>query len=111
MPGEASLQRGVHQPYLRVEYASRPEFTRDGSRVTAGYGARLTALPYSVRPFVEGQWQFVSTARGPVTPESLYERSSFGSISAGFRVFLGGEPMRMSVYGVLHPMTMMHAWI
>jgi hypothetical protein len=128
--GEASLQRGAHQPYARVEYAIRPEYTRDGGRassgffrynhdldaigatrwliVTAGYGVRLTGLPYSMRPFVEGQWQFVSNERGPVTPENLYTRSSFGSISAGFRVFLGGEPMRMGAYGVLDPMTMMH---
>jgi hypothetical protein len=68
----------------------------------------ISTLPFGIRPFVEGQFNKVSADSGPVVPSVLYGRTSFWSLSAGFRVFLGGDPMRMGAYGVLDPMTMMH---
>jgi hypothetical protein len=127
---EGRLARGIHQPYARVEYASRPEFERDAAPnasgffrydhdalpigatrwfiATAGYGVMARPIPYSFRPFVEVQYNRVSTDRGDITPELLYGRSSFWTAAIGLRVFLGGEPMRMGTYGVLDPMTAMH---
>jgi hypothetical protein len=128
--GEASVQRGGHKPYARIEYASRPEFARDGSpptreffrydhdadpigstrwlSLTAGYGITATRLPYSARPYIEAQWHKVRSDRGGIDPTTLYGRASFFSISAGVRVFLGGDQMRMGAYGVLDAMTLMH---
>ncbi len=128
--GEGRLSRGIHQPYARIEYARRPEFARDGSPATtgffrydhddppigstrwfiatAGYGVTATPLPFSARPYLELQWSRVSEDRGGIDPELLFGRSSFVSLSAGFRLFWGGEPMRMGAYGVLDPMTAMH---
>ena len=128
--GEASLHRGIHKPYARVEYASRPEYARNGAPDTrgffrydhdaepigatrwlslvAGYGISASPLPYSARPYLEAQWHTVSADRGSITAESLFGRSSFFSLSAGVRVFLGGDPMRMGSYGVLDAMTLMH---
>jgi hypothetical protein len=128
--GEASVQRGIHKPYARVEYASRPEYPRDGSpdtrgffrydhdaepfgstrwlTIIAGYGFTATRLPYSARPYFEAQWSHIGEDKGGVTPQALYGRSSFLSLSAGLRLFLGGEPMRMGAYGVLDAMTLMH---
>ena len=127
--GEGRIVHGVHQPYARIEYARRPEFPRDGPPSssgffrydhdaepigstnwligTAGYGVTVSPLPYSARPFIELQWNRVYGS-GPVDPELLFGRSSFFTLSAGFRVFLGGEPMRMGAYGILDPMTAMH---
>jgi hypothetical protein len=127
---EGSLQRGRHKPYGRIELATRPEYQRAGAPgsaaffrydhddhaigstrwliLGAGYGVTLSTLPWSMRPFVEGQYHRAYSDRGPVTPEQLFGRSHFWSVSAGFRVFLGGDPMRMGAYGVLDPMTMMH---
>jgi hypothetical protein len=127
---EARLARGSHQPYARLEYASRPEFVRDGSPATtgffrydhhdipigatrwfiatAGYGFEATRTPYSIRPFMEAQYNVVRPDRGGISPESLYGRSNFRTASLGLRIFLGGEPMRMGTYGVLDPMTAMH---
>jgi len=127
--GEASLHRGAHKPYARVEYASRPEYARDGGpstsgffrydhdadpigstrwlSITAGYGITATPLPYGVRPYIEAQWHRVSDDGG-FDPTTLYGRSSFFTLSAGFRVFLGGDQMRMGAYGVLDAMTLMH---
>jgi hypothetical protein len=128
--GEAGLNRGIHKPYARVEYASRPEYMRDGSpdtpaffrydhanepvgstrwlTVVAGYGVTATRLPFSARPYIETQWNRVVADKGGIDPESLFGRSSLLSLSAGFRLFLGGEPMRMGSYGVLDAITLMH---
>ncbi|HUF13076.1 MAG TPA: hypothetical protein VMN78_08255 [Longimicrobiales bacterium] len=128
--GEASLMQGPHNPYGRVEYATRPEYPREGAPGTAdffrydhddepigatrwltlvaGYGVTATSLPYSVRPFAEVQWNHVSEEEGGIDPEALFGRSSFFTLSAGVRLFLGGEPMRMGSYGVLDSMTLMH---
>ena len=126
--GEVQLTRGPHQPFLRVEAATRPEYDRlaaegsgffryehgEGARASTrwlitsvGYSHLLTGLPLSLRPFVEAQHNRVSHERGPVefAPENLFGTSSFFSFSAGVRVFLGGGPMRMGRYGVLDPMT------
>jgi hypothetical protein len=127
---EASLTRRIHQPYARVEYATRPEYPRDGAPETrgffrydhdvepigstrwltfvGGYGLTATKLPFSTRPFIELQWHRVKEDKGDVDPVTLFGRTSFLSLSAGFRVFLGGEPMRMGAYGVLDAMTRMH---
>ena len=127
---EGSVTRGVHMPYARVEYATRPEYPREGLPgtdeffrydhddepigstrwliVSAGYGLEATSLPFSARPFVEVQWNRVSADDGGIDPEDLFGRSSFFGLTAGFRLFLGGEPMRMGAYGVLDAATFMH---
>jgi hypothetical protein len=127
---EGSVTRGVHIPYARVEYATRPEYPREGAPGTAdffrydhddepigstrwliavaGYGLEATSLPFSARPFVEVQWNRVSADDGGIEPEDLFGRSSFFGLTAGFRLFLGGEPMRMGAYGVLDAATFMH---
>lgn len=127
---EASLASGGRQPYVRFEYSTRPEYMRQGGPdsadffrydhasdpvgatrwaiLSAGYGWEMTALPVSVRPFVEAQHQLVWRERGTIRPEDLYGRTRFWAISAGARIFVGGEPMRMGMYGVLDPMTLMH---
>lgn len=127
---EGSLQRGRHKPYGRVELATRPEYAREGGPgtegffrydhddhpigstrwliVSAGYGYTATTLPWGVRPYLEAQYHRVSAHRGPVLPEQLFGRENFFALSAGFRIFLGGDPMRMGAYGILDPMTMMH---
>jgi hypothetical protein len=128
--GEARLEAGRHQPYYRIEYATRPEYEREGAPGTdgffrydhddhpvgstrwltnvLGYGYELTGYPVSARPFVEVQYNRVSEEDGGIDPLDLFDRRSFWGISAGVRVFLGGDPMRMGSYGVLDPMTAMH---
>jgi hypothetical protein len=128
--GETRLEIRRHQPYARVELATRPEYARDGAAGTddffrydhdahpigatrwliaaAGYGYGLTGYPVSARPFVEVQYHRASAERGGIDPEALFGTRGFWGLSAGFRVFLGGDPMRMGAYGVLDPMTAMH---
>ena len=125
---EVQLTRGGHQPFLRIESATRPEYERrategsgffryehgEGAQAASrwlitsvGYGHLLTDLPLSLRPFVEVQHNRVRHERGPAefSPEALFGTRSFFSFSAGVRIFLGGGPMRMGRYGVLDPMT------
>ena len=128
--GEASVTNGAHKPYARVEYATRPEYPRAGApgsrgffrydhddhaigstrwlTVVGGYGVTATQLPFSARPYAEIQWNRVSADRGGIEPEVLFGRDSFFTLSAGLRLFLGGEPMRMGAYGALDAMTLMH---
>lgn len=119
---------GRHQPYARMEFATRPEFARLGppgstdffrydhdaeltgkatrwTIVTAGYALEVTGLPVSVRPFGEVQHHHVRGDRGGVDPEALFLTDDFWSLSVGFRAFFGGGPMRMGSYGVLDPMS------
>lgn len=120
-------RRRQHQPYGRIELSTRPEYARlggpgtpdffrydhDGHEIgatrwliaTLGYGYETTALPVSVRPFVELQYHRVSASRGEIRPEQLFGRDRFFSVSTGFRIFLGGGSMRMGSYGVLDPMS------
>jgi hypothetical protein len=129
---EAQLTRGIHQPYLRVEHATRPEYPRDGAPGTAaffrydhdvepigatrwtilnaGYNLLPTRGVLSVRPFVNAQFHRAASERGPatLTPDLLFGADTFWSVSLGARVFLGGDPMRMGAYGVLDPMTAMN---
>ena len=127
---EAAITRGMHMPYARVEYATRPEYPREGEPgsdeffrydhdaepigstrwliAVAGYGVEATSLPFSARPFVEVQWNQVAAEEGGIDPEDLYGRSSFFGLTAGFRLYFGGEPMRMGAYGVLDAATFMH---
>ncbi|TVR66343.1 MAG: hypothetical protein EA422_02330 [Gemmatimonadales bacterium] len=125
---EVQLTRGGHQPFVRIESATRPEYDRragdgsgffryehgEGARAASrwfitsvGYGHLLTDLPLSLRPFVEAQHHRVAHERGPAefTPDVLFGTRSFFSLSAGVRIYLGGGPMRMGRYGVLDPMT------
>lgn len=126
---EAAVDGGRHRPYARVEYATRPEFDREGPPgtdrffryeheaepvgatrwliTTVGYGYRLTDLPVSARPFVELSHHRIREERGEVVPRDLFGAGSAWSLSAGLRIFLGGDPMRMGAYGVLDPMTRM----
>lgn len=129
--GESRLELGEggrHQPYARVEYATRPEFERLGlpgsddffrydhdeestDRATrwlitsVGFGTDVTGLPVSLRPFVEAQHQRVWAERGGVEPGTLFGTDEFWAISTGLRMFFGGGPMRMGSYGVLDPMS------
>ncbi|MGH7465153.1 MAG: hypothetical protein ACREK1_08250, partial [Longimicrobiales bacterium] len=128
--GEAKVSVGAHRPYYRIEYATRPEYVREGAPGTKeffrydhdahpigatrwlintiGYGHELTGYPVSARPFIEVHHNRVSAERGGIDPQDLFGRRSFWGLSAGFRVFLGGDPMRMGSYGVLDAMTSMH---
>ena len=128
--GETRISYSAHQPYYRIEYATRPEYARDGLPATReffhydhdaeaigatrwliniiGYGYELTGYPASARPFIEVQHNRVSAERGGIDPQDLFGRRSFWGLTAGFRVFLGGDPMRMGSYGVLDAMTSMH---
>lgn len=128
--GEAQLRAGAHQPYARVEYATRPEYDREGAPGTAdffrydhgshaigatrwfistlGYGYELTGYPVSARPFVELQYNRAGAERGGIEPVELFGTDSFWGLTAGFRIFLGGDPMRMGSYGILDPMTAGH---
>lgn len=125
---EAQLSRHGHQPYARFEVATRPEYHRAGAPgtpeffryehgthadgatrwviTTLGYGftPRADGSPVSSRPFVELQHHYVAAARGNVDPVTLFGRRSLWTVSAGFRLFIGGGPMRMGSYGVLDPM-------
>jgi len=124
---EARWSGRGHQPYARVEYASRPEYTREGPAgdaeffhyehgvdpigttrwliATAAYAFEVTPSPWSVRPFIELQHHQVRGDSGPVTATGLFGTTRFWALSAGARIFLGGEPMRMGSYGVLDSMT------
>ncbi|MHB1170797.1 MAG: hypothetical protein ACYC28_16095 [Longimicrobiales bacterium] len=128
--GETRLEIGSHQPYYRIEYATRPEYAREGAPGTdeffrydhdahaigstrwlintLGYGYELTGYPVSARPFVELQYNRVSAEEGGIDPIDLFGKRSFWGLSAGLRVFLGGDPMRMGSYGLLDAMTSMH---
>jgi hypothetical protein len=126
---EARYASGRHQPYLRLEYARRPEYDREGLAgtddffryhghddpmgttrwliSTAAYAYELTEAPWSLRPFVEVQHLQVRGDQGGVIATDLFGTTAFWSLSVGARVFLGGSPMRMGSYGVLDPMTEM----
>lgn len=122
---EARYDRAGHQPYVRVEYASRPEYEREGAAgddffryhdhddplgstrwliTTAAYAYELTSTPWSLRPFVEAQYHQVRGDRGGIAATDLYGTTSFWTLSFGARIFLVGGPMRMGSYGVLDPM-------
>ena len=68
---------------------------------------RADRYPLSVRPFAELQYVRVREDRGALDPVALFGSDSFWGLSLGARIFLGGDPMRMGVYGVLDPMTSM----
>ncbi len=128
--GETRLGLGQgerHQPYYRVEYATRPEYERQGSPGTegffrydhdahaigstrwlinsVGYGYEASSFPVSTRPYVELQHNHVSAERGGVDPRALFGTRTVWSVSAGVRLFFGGGPMRMGSYGLLDPMS------
>ena len=127
---EAALRRGPHEPYARVEYATRPEWQRLGPPgsedffrydhdaepigatrwliATAGYGYETTGYPFSVRPFIDVQYFHATEERGGIEPRELFGSEHFWGVSLGARIFFGGDPMRMGAYGVLDPMTAMH---
>jgi hypothetical protein len=123
---EARFGHGRHEPYLRAEYATRPEFARASEETspgffrydhdaepvgatrwligTAAYAVRLTEAPVSVRPFVEVQRFHVADHRGEVDPVALFGDDSFWAFTLGVRILLGEGDMRMGAYGVLDPM-------
>lgn len=125
--GETRLELGRHRPYYRVEYATRPEYEREGLPGTDGFyrydhdshaiGAsrwQIHSLGYETeartarliaRPFVEVQYNQVEHERGDFSPLAAFGDDRFWSLSAGFKLFLGGDSMRMGSYGVLDPMT------
>jgi hypothetical protein len=115
-----------HQPYYRIELATRPEYVRRGlpgmqgyfryfhheSAVgatrwlinTVGYEYRASDLPVSVRPYVELAYDAIRRERGPVGPHALYGKSTLLNVSFGMRLFFGGGAMRMGSYGLLDRM-------
>ena len=119
-----------HQPYARLEYATRPEYSRTGPAgtdaffryhhddhvigatrwliATAAYARQVGSHRVSLRPFVEVQYHGVRAERGDLARDGFPgAESSFWVMSLGARLFLGGGPMRMGSYGVLDPMTVM----
>lgn len=127
--GETQVRVARHRPYYRLEVATRPEYARLGAAGTPGFfrydhdgdpvGATrwvINSLGYefdlsgggvATRPFVEVQHNHVSAQRG-AAPAALLDRGTLWSVSAGFRLFFGGGPMRMGSYGALDDMTLMH---
>ena len=126
---EARYDRNGHQPYARVEYASRPEYEREGTTgrdffryhdhedplgstrwliTTVAYAYEVTGTPWSIRPFVEATYNQVRGDRGGVSATDIFGTTRFWALSAGARIFLVGGPMRMGAYGVLDPMTDMN---
>lgn len=120
----------MHQPFVRVEYSSRPEYLRDRRAGDSGffrydqatdpisstlwltntvaYAYESTGYPFSIRPFAEVQ-HFKIWQDGPfVDPISLFGSDSFWGLTIGVRVFAGGSPMRMGAYGALDPITSMN---
>ncbi|RAL20730.1 hypothetical protein DL240_15545 [Lujinxingia litoralis] len=128
--GEVQPRFDRHLPYYRLEFATRPEFAREGPVGsqdffrydhhapdigatrwlinTLGYGLTLSRLPLSVRAFAEVQHAYVSEARGDILPEELLGTNAFWSASLGLRLYFGGGPMRMGSYGILDPMSAAH---
>ena len=127
---EILYDANLHQPYLRLEYATRPEYLRTGPAgtddffrynhgdhatgatrwliATAGYARQVGTHLVSLRPFVEVQHNRASAERGDLPwGEFPGDASSFWVLSLGARFFLGDGPMRMGSYGILDPMTMM----
>lgn len=129
---ETQVTMGRHQPYLRLEYATRPEYPRDGAPggdaffrydhdaeaigatrwviANLGYNLLATRGQLSIRPFANAQLHRVTRERGPAVldPEALFGVGTFWSVSLGARVFFGGDAMRMGSYGVLDSMTSMN---
>ena len=127
--GEMRYEVSRHEPYLRLEYATRPEYARSGSPgtdaffrydhdadpigatrwliATAAYAVQASADPVSFRPFVEAQYNRVRAERGDVPRDEFPGTGSYWVLSLGVRLFLGGGPMRMGSYGILDPMTNM----
>lgn len=128
--GETQVRIGRHRPYYRVEYATRPEYARldapgtpgfyrydhDGEAIGAtrwliqslGYEYDLSGGGVATRPYIEVQSGRVRAERGGIDPVALYGDRQLWTVSAGFRLFFGGGPMRMGTYGVLDDMTLMH---
>lgn len=129
---EAQVGIGIHQPYVRIEYATRPEYPRDGvpgsdrffrydhhaeaadatrwTIVNLGYNLVAIRGAVSLRPFVNAQYHAVDPERGlaAMAPGALFGADRFLSVSLGARLFFGGDPMRMGSYGVLDAMTAMN---
>ena len=125
--GEARVQAGSHRPYYRVEFATRPEYERQGLPGSDGFYRydhdshaigtsrwQIHSLGYEVdlrsartiaRPFIEAQYHRVRQDEGDFVPAESFGTDRFWSLSAGFKLFLGGDAMRMGTYGVLDPMT------
>ena len=125
---ETAWSSGRHTPYLRFERATRPEYPREDvvapgffrydhdaeavgatawSIASVGYGLTLTTGSVSIRPFVEGQFFDVAEERGGRTALEILGDDRFTALTVGARIFLGGDPMRMGMYGVFDPMTRM----
>jgi hypothetical protein len=127
---EARYERAGHQPYVRVEYATRPEYERTAGPgeegffryggdhpepigatrwliTTFAYAREVSGYPWSARPFVELQHHRVRSERGGFTARQIFGVDSFWAVSLGVRLYIGGGPMRMGRYGVLDAMSTM----
>ena len=58
-----------------------------------------------IAPFGEVQGAHIWEGWGGFPPEVLLGTAGGWMITTGFRVYLGGEPMRMGSYGMLDAMT------
>lgn len=125
---EAAWRWGRHTPYVRFERATRPEYLREGesgraffrydhdaepigatawSILSVGYGFEVLEGGVSIRPFVEAQLFAAAGERGGLSAREILGDDRFAAVTVGARVFLGGDPMRMGMYGVRDPMTLM----
>jgi len=124
--GEARLDTGSSLPYLRVEYATRPEFARFGQPgsedfyrygfddeaiganrwlvATVGYAHRVRTGEFQFRPFVEGQGIRIEEDWGGFPPAELFGSDRGWVLNLGMKIYWGGDPMPMGSYGVLAPM-------
>jgi hypothetical protein len=125
--GESRFAFGLHRPYARLEYATRPEYERESGAdgffrydhdqrpigstrwliTTVAYEYAATDPPLGLRPFIELQHSRVWADRGAIEPETLFGSDSIWSLTAGVRIYLVSGPMRMGLYGVLDPVTPM----
>jgi hypothetical protein len=125
--GEARFVAGRHQPYARIEVATRPEYERlpgpdgffrydhDAGPIgttrwlitTLAYEYVVTESSVALWPFVEVQHARIREDHGSIDPGVLYGTDSVLSLTLGVRVLLGGDPMRMGLYGVRDPMATM----
>lgn len=125
---ETRLDVNRHQPYARVEWATRPEYARSAAEgagffrydhdahisgstrwtlATLGYGYAATQGTLSLRPFFEVQWSRAHDRTGGPDVTDLFGTPRSIGLTLGARIYLGGDPMRMGTYGVLDPMTRM----
>lgn len=122
---EGQWSPGPHRIYYRFERTERPEEMRTlnlfrsvrphlentilgttrWTTHTAGYSLGIDlGSGFTLGPFVEVTLGGATTIEGSViTPEGLYGRDTFETLSLGMRILFGGPMHRMGRYGILMP--------